>query len=276
MTTYKQQLQWKHARPVGATLGAILSTVILFAGLIVTLLIVFSGVSEPTHSLNARLSKQVTVPIVVEATAKTTMDTKVLTVAVSPPPTLRLFKSFPWPIEPLDPKYTKRPLTIESSFQPSVNQPTISAQISSTPQLIIPSINVVQAIMHIPVRNGEWDITELDTGVGHLATTGTAPGDDLAMTFVGHSSVPGPSAGAFANLAQLGHGEQMIYRWNGFDYTYEVTHIMQVTPDQVGALYEENGNMLILATCSGWNSEAGAYLQRLVTQAELVSVTPSP
>ena len=143
-------------------------------------------------------------------------------------------------------------------------------------QLIIPSINVVQNIGIVPIVNGEWDISVLGAGVGHLTSTGVAPGDDLAMTFVGHATIPWPHAGAFADLIRVEHGEEIIYRWNGNDYIYEVTRILIVTPDYVEGVYEQNGNMLMLATCSGWSDTELDYTKRMITRAELVRVIPSP
>jgi LPXTG-site transpeptidase (sortase) family protein len=143
-------------------------------------------------------------------------------------------------------------------------------------QLIIPSLNVAQYIGIVPIVNGEWDVSDLGAGVGHLTSTGVAPGDDWAMTFVGHATIPWPQAGAFADLIRLEHGEEIIYRWNGQDYIYEVARILIVTPDFVEGVYEENGRMLMLVTCSGWNSEVLAYTNRMITRAELVRVEPSP
>ncbi|MCP5096153.1 MAG: sortase, partial [Chloroflexi bacterium] len=142
-------------------------------------------------------------------------------------------------------------------------------------QLIIPSINVVQNIGIVPIVNGEWDVSALGVGVGHLTSTGVAPGGNLAMTFVGHATIPWPQAGAFADLIRLQHGEEIIYRWNGNDYIYEVSRILIVTPDFVEGIFEQNGNMLMLATCSGWSNTELDYTKRMITRAELVRVVPS-
>lgn len=163
--------------------------------------------------------------------------------------------------------YSPPPATLpqpDAAYRPAVD----------TGLLIIPSLNIQEPIMRIFVRNGEWDISELDASVGHLQTTGEYPGDNFAMTFVGHTTIP-PRTGPFAYLYQLGHGEQIIYRWNGIDYVYEVSQILEVFPHEVGTLYEENGDMLMLATCSGWNGSTGIYETRLVTRAELVSQQPA-
>lgn len=140
--------------------------------------------------------------------------------------------------------------------------------------LIVPSLGLEEPIMRILVRDGSWDISKLNASVGHLQTTGEHPGDDLAMTFVGHTTIP-PRTGPFAYLYQLSHGDRIIYRWNGMDYIYEVNQIMEVVPTQVGTLYENNGEMMMLVTCAGWNGETGTYDTRLVTRAILVDKQPT-
>ncbi len=299
MTTYKQPLQWTHIRSVAVRMTFVLLTLLFIAGLVTAFFTTISLQKKQPPPLPATLHKQVSPPIIAEIDSNLTIEVdnkspvSVTTYLFKSDPVQSLSKveetavSSQPPLAEVDNFYEadnrKRPLPTETFNQQIVtqNQPTnvqalANIQTLANAQLIIPSINVAQTIMNIPIRNGEWDISELDAGIGHLTTTGTTPGDDLAMTFVGHATVPGAGDGAFANLPHLTHGEQLIYRWNGFDYTYEVTRILLVTPDQVGTLYEENGNMIMMATCSGWNSEAGAYLQRMVTRAELVSITPSP
>lgn len=141
-------------------------------------------------------------------------------------------------------------------------------------QLIIPSIGVNHIITNVPVVNGNWDISQLETQVGHLQTTGEHPGDNVAMTFIGHVTVPWPGTGPFADLILLEHGEEIIYRWNGFDYVYEVSRILRVRPEDVHVLYHDDPNSIQLATCSGWNLLNREYGERLVTRATLVRVEP--
>ncbi len=288
MTTYKQPLQWTHTRSVAVRMTFVLLTLLFFVGLAAVFLANIPSQKKLPAPLSALLNKQVRLPIAVEMAVEVGNESPVFVTTALPKSnsaqSLNKIEvtavASPLPLTEVINR--KRPLPTETFNQQLVyNQPIYlqalpNSQALANAQLIIPSINVAQTIMNIPIRNGEWDISELDTGIGHLTTTGTAPGDDLAMTFVGHATVPGGGDGAFANLQYLAHGERLIYRWNGLDYTYEVTRILLVTPDQVGTLYEENGNMIMMATCAGWNGEAGAYLQRMVTQAELVSITPSP
>lgn len=166
---------------------------------------------------------------------------------------------------------------------PITNLPS-SPQIASSPaeeaiqygELIIPSLEVNQLVTNVPLRDGEWDITALGADIGQLALTGAYPGDDLAMNFIGHVTLPWPGVGPFADLILLERGEEVIYRWNGMDYIYEVERIFKVNPSNVGLLYESGGDRINLVTCSGWDITDLEYAKRLVTRAVLVRTEPSP
>lgn len=161
---------------------------------------------------------------------------------------------------------------------PSVSAPQpIEENLPALGELIIPDIEVQQAVIPIFIRDGQWDISQIGSEIGHLETTGAFPGDRLAMTFTGHVTLPWPEiVGPFADLIFLEHGEEIIYRWNGIDYVYEVERIFRADPQAVHLLYEEDGDKLILVTCSGWDASGRAYAERLVTRAVLVRQEPSP
>lgn len=155
--------------------------------------------------------------------------------------------------------------------------PTSSSIPTPFGSLIIPKLGVSQPVIPIFVRNGQWDISEIGSDIGHLETTGRYPYDSLAMTFTGHVTLPWPDiAGPFADLVFLEHNEEIIYRWDGTDYVYAVERIFRVAPSAVDFLYEQDGEMLILVTCSGWNFVDRAYDERLVTRAVLVREETSP
>lgn len=172
-------------------------------------------------------------------------------------------------------------IAVETAVFPTPTpQPTVP---TTTPEpepfgtLIIPEIEVAQPIIPIFIRDGQWDISEIGGEIGHLESTGRHPHDELAMTFTGHVTLPWPDIeGPFANLIFLEHGEEIIYRWNGTDYIYEVERIFRVDPAAVDLLYQSEGNKLMLVTCSGWDFVGREYDERLVTRAVLVREEPSP
>ena len=167
----------------------------------------------------------------------------------------------------------QRPLP-EEPTAPLPNERRLPLPEVTSGTLIVPALNLEEPIIRVLVVDGRWDVSQLNTQVGHLQTTGERPGEGLAMTFVGHTSWPGN--GPFAHLNQLQHGEQIIYRWNGYDYVYQIDQMMHVQPTQVSTLYEENGDAIVLATCSGWNASSSQYDTRLVTRAILIEKRPAP
>lgn len=167
------------------------------------------------------------------------------------------------------------------ALAPATSFPATTSPPAPSPQpfgaLIIPEIDVSQPVIPIFVRDGQWDISEIGSQIGHLETTGRHPHDALAMTLTGHVTLPWPDiAGPFADLIFLERGEEIIYRWNGTDFIYEVERIFRVHPAAVELLYEQDGEKLILVTCSGWDFVGRSYEERLLTRAVLVREVPSP
>ncbi len=158
------------------------------------------------------------------------------------------------------------PATIPPPPQIAAN----SAEVIQFGELIIPSLNVAQLVTTVPLENGQWDISNLNADIGHLTSTGTHPGDELAMTFTGHVTVPWSGTGPFADLILLEHGQEIIYRWNGVDYIYQVERIFRAHPSNVDLLYESDGDRINLVTCSGWDFVDREYAERLVTRAVLI------
>lgn len=152
----------------------------------------------------------------------------------------------------------------------------VETAVPSIPYLIIPSLGITQTIDAVPIVDGQWDISGLSTQVGLLDSTGTHPGDAYAMTFIGHVTLPWPGTGPFADLILLEHGEEVIYRWNGTDYIYQVERIFRADPRAVDLLYVPDGEKIVLVTCSGWDFVDREYNERLVTRAVLVRTEPAP
>jgi LPXTG-site transpeptidase (sortase) family protein len=169
----------------------------------------------------------------------------------------------------------------ETAVPAMITPPSITPLSSATPTpdllgtLIIPKIEVNHPIIPIYIRDGQWDIGEIGNQIGHLESTGQNPHDQLAMTFTAHVTLPWPEiAGPFADLIFLEHGDEIIYRWNGTDYIYQVERIFRADPQSVDLLYNDDGDKLLLVTCSGWDFSGREYAKRLVTRAVLVREEP--
>ncbi|HIP73054.1 MAG TPA: sortase [Anaerolineae bacterium] len=155
-----------------------------------------------------------------------------------------------------------------------IPQPPIQSQY---PQLIIPSLGINRVIRTVPVVEGQWDISQVESDIGWLQTTGEYPGDEQGMTFVGHVTRPWPEiAGPLAELAFMKPGDEIIYRKDGTDYVYALEKFLKVDPESVESLYVPDGDVLSLATCSTWNYVNFDYDERLIARARLIRTEPSP
>lgn len=124
---------------------------------------------------------------------------------------------------------------------------------------------------------GQWDISQVESDIGWLQTTGEYPGDDQGMTFVGHVTRPWPEiAGPLAELAFMKPGDELIYRKDGTDYVYALEKFLKVDPQSVESLYVPDGDVLSLATCSTWNYVSFDYDERLIARFRLTRAEPSP
>ncbi len=181
--------------------------------------------------------------------------------------------------EPLVASPTQSPISNLQSPTIPAPQPLSPPTPSPPPpaQLIIPSLGVSKTLAYIPVENGQWNLENLESGIGHLQTTGEHPGDDVGMTFVGHVTRPWPEiAGPFADLIFMKPGDEIIYRWDGFDYVYGLEGFARVKPEAVEYLYIEDGDVITLATCDTWDYVEWEYADRLLARARLLRKVPTP
>jgi len=141
---------------------------------------------------------------------------------------------------------------------------------TSPPHLMIPSIGLAESILTIPVVNGNWDISQLDTHIGWLSTTGMHPGDALAMAFIGHYTISAGRKGALGDVWHLQPADDVIYESGGVDYIYAIRNIETIAPTEVKKLYVNDGRQLLLVTCANWDDLAFRYTNRVIVQARLV------
>ena len=176
------------------------------------------------------------------------------------------------------PEISEQPSRLDTTYESSPKQ-TIQTQIAqpdTPPQLIIPSLQVTEVITDVLIREGEWDISQLQQQIGLLETTGQYPGDDYAMTFVGHVAEATTGNGPFSHLSALQNGDTIVYRFGDTDYTYVIERMNWVSPSAVEVLFQPEGDKIILVTCTGWNAVEQDYTQRLIVQARLAQTKQTP
>ena len=137
--------------------------------------------------------------------------------------------------------------------------------------LEIPKLGVDMPIVGVPLTGEGWDVTWLNEQAGYLEGTAfpTWPGNTALTAHVWNAdNTPGP----FIDLHTLQHGDWVeIHAW-GQVYTYEVREVMQVRPDDLRALPQEDYDVLTLITCLGFDESSGEYGWRLAVRAVLIDV----
>jgi LPXTG-site transpeptidase (sortase) family protein len=162
-------------------------------------------------------------------------------------------------------------LSVEPARDGSAAPAAPDTPVIPTGELVIPALQLDQALVPVRVESGTWNLDALGDQVGWLETTGTHPQDDLAMVIAGHVTLPAPGGpGPFLNLRELAPGDEVFYRTSEELFVYQVEDIQQVQPDEVQALYVRGGDHLVLVTCTRWNYVKKAYERRLLVNAVLV------
>lgn len=132
----------------------------------------------------------------------------------------------------------------------------------------IPSINVFSKVIEsVDAFNKNEYLEELKKGVAH-AKNSKLPGEEGTVYLFAHSSdVPWRITRyntAFFKLDSVKNGDKILVRRKGEEFVYEVFDKKTVWPDKVEYLKEDQGNVLILQTCT----PVGTDLQRLLVFAK--------
>lgn len=148
---------------------------------------------------------------------------------------------------------------------------------SSTPEIIIPKINVEIPVDYSLTTNDESAVeSALENGIVHYPST-VKPGEQGNAAFFGHSSNnifnPGKYKFAFVLLHELVPGDIFYITYNNKVYTYRVYAKQVVKPSQVEVLNNVEGKVATatLITCD----PPGTSLNRLVVWGEQISPDPN-
>jgi sortase A len=166
-------------------------------------------------------------------------------------------------------------------IQPSRNAsgtPIISTtkQISESPEIIIPKINVeIPVVYDVNTINEAVVEKALEGGVVHYADT-AMPGQNGNLVIVGHSSNnifnPGKYKFAFVLLSRLEKGDTFYLDKDGQRYTYEIYKKTVVKPTDVSVLGPaDKSATATLITCD----PPGTSTNRLVVVGEQIDPSPA-
>jgi LPXTG-site transpeptidase (sortase) family protein len=142
--------------------------------------------------------------------------------------------------------------------------PTIG---DDTQRFIIPSLNVYTRLVNAPRLGTTWAVDDFFNEVARLEGT-AAPGMEGNLVIAGHVTHT-RGVGPFRSLDRITLGDTVIVKDFDIEYTYYVTDIMEVAPEDVWVTDDSSDAVLTLITCSGWDATNRTYDRRLVVRARL-------
>ena len=135
-------------------------------------------------------------------------------------------------------------------------------------RLEIPSIGMNLSVVTAPFVGETWDFSHILYRAGYMAGT-ALPGTGGNVVIGAHSELAKRRPGPFYTLGNVQVGAEVLVIRAGKHFTYRVTTIWTVTPDDATPVYSTDHEVLTLLTCSGYDD--GDYSTRLVVRAEPVS-----
>ena len=158
------------------------------------------------------------------------------------------------------------------SLLPVLSDQDMRIAAASAPRLVIPKLGVDTPVVDLLATENGWDVSNLDSYIGHLDGT-DLPGGTGNAAFAGHLSLPDNSPGPLAELESLLPGDDIVIYGNGKTYQYQVTEQQMVGEDRVELIFPTSTPTLTLITCARWSWLDGRYTSRQVVIAALISVT---
>lgn len=148
------------------------------------------------------------------------------------------------------------PLVESQWIQPVVSRPPVTSETAL--RILIPRLNIEQSI----VQGVDWEA--LKQGVGQLQN-GANPGDDIGnVVLAAHNDIYGQ---IFRDLDQLSPGDQFQLQTRTESFTYTVTEIRIVEPDDVEVLETRGSATATLISCYPYQVNT----QRIVVFADRVA-----
>lgn len=156
--------------------------------------------------------------------------------------------------------------------------PTISTNVGPEPKIIIPKINVDAPVVYGAAPDVNSQRVAMEKGVAHFAVAGASalPGQAGNTVLAGHSSNDAFAAGGykfiFAQNEKLQKDDVIYVNYEGTRYTYKVTSLEVVQPNEVAKIQTGNKKpMLTLVSCV----PVGTADKRLLVFAEQISPNPN-
>lgn len=136
-------------------------------------------------------------------------------------------------------------------------------------RIIFPDAETAGKIVPVYLKNGNWDVSNLQQLVGHLERTAwlDRPGN---IVLVGHFEDQYGNPGPFRYLYSAQIGDRILLQDGDISIIYEVTEVFSTSPDDLEVLRNTETPRLTLITCDDWNYTTKVYDERLIVVAEPV------
>ena len=172
---------------------------------------------------------------------------------------------------------TPNPTVIHVAIQPKAAPGTNLATSVPPPLLKVLSdkAGFVAEITEVYLAHTDgWDLTHLDSYVGHLQGTARL-GQGGNFVLAGHVELKDGRPGPFAKLKTLTKGDPiLLLKSNGGQsqmLAYSITEAKVVKPDDFEVLRNHGFEELTLITCDDWNQQDRTYHSRVVIHARLIT-----
>lgn len=140
-------------------------------------------------------------------------------------------------------------------------------------RIVIPYLLLDTKVAYIPFDGNTWLIDGLTQEIAWLGES-SWPGLGSNTALAGHVTVTGQGDGPFRHLEELPVGEFVILYTEKNMYTYQVREHTVVDLDAMYVTYATQNPQITLITCTNWNNEVHAWLDRLVVYADLIRTEP--
>jgi LPXTG-site transpeptidase (sortase) family protein len=138
--------------------------------------------------------------------------------------------------------------------------------------LSIPKLDLEMVIVGVSKSGMEWDVTWLGNDAGYLYES-AYPTTEGNTVLVGHVWDNLNQAGPFAELKNLGYGDEILIETVGNVYVYEVRESEVIAPNDLDSVFEEEVyDWVTLLTCENYQEGLGTYAARRIVRAVLVEV----
>ncbi|MFN3308152.1 MAG: sortase domain-bontaining protein [Anaerolineales bacterium] len=157
----------------------------------------------------------------------------------------------------------------------AVPTPTLTAdqaadEADDTPptRLLIPKLGLDAVVKYVPFDGFSWLISGLQNEIAWMGST-SWPGLGGNTALAGHVTLRNGADGPFRYLETLRRGDEIRLYTEEALYIYRVQESLVVKDDDFSVVQPTKDSILTLITCTGWNSDLGHYLERLVVRAVL-------